>query len=156
MRRFEDIVLDLEIFEQELNRRVAVGFDSANLCRSQHNMRRFRFLKERAHRTRIAQISFGPRPGDDVDLVAALFSFFQRTNNGAANQTAMTGNENAVVTHRTSYCRIFFPLISCASISMSASVMSVTSSLNFVFGSQPNCFFALEASPSSSSTSAGR
>ncbi len=54
------------------------------------------------------------------------------------------------------YSRIFLPLISCSSMAMSASVMIRTSSGNVVFGAQPNCFFAFEASPISRSTSAGR
>ncbi len=55
-----------------------------------------------------------------------------------------------------SYFRMSLPLIWFLSMAMSASVMMRTSSVKVTFGVQPSCFFAFEASPMSSSTSAGR
>ena len=91
-RRFDDVVLDLEIPQQELHGKIVVRLDTADFRRSDRHDLRPLFFKERTHRVSLAQIQLGARARDDVGVACAL----EFAVDGAAGEAAMAGDVNAV------------------------------------------------------------
>jgi hypothetical protein len=62
VRSAKDIILNLQILDQEFDRRIAVCFDAADSrCREDDDLR-FLFRKKFAHRSFFAQIELSARP----------------------------------------------------------------------------------------------
>ena len=92
MRGADDVVLDLQILEQELDRQIVVRLDPAHLGGRQNDKRRF-FLREKTSTARSSrQIEFGAIRVDQIGKTVRL----QAAHQGAADEAAMAGNEDFI------------------------------------------------------------
>ncbi len=90
--RFDHVVLDLQIFEQELDRKVTVRRDPTDLGRREHHHPRTSLRKESADRVAFAQVEFRARAGEKIRPA----SRGQRAGDRTARETAMPGDKNRV------------------------------------------------------------
>ena len=84
VRRFEHVVLDLEILEQEVDGFLTVGLDATHCRGRQNDLSRSRLLKESLDGGAIRQIHLGPCARDDFEVFAGGSSSFQRAHKGAS------------------------------------------------------------------------
>ena len=88
-RGLDEMVLDPEIFEQELDRIVAIRPDAAHFRRRHHDDLRFRFREKLPHRRAIQEIEFRARAGEKFRVTLRL----QFAQNRPAREPAVSGDK---------------------------------------------------------------
>ena len=88
--RLDDVVLNLQIFEQELDRVIIVGLDAADFRRSEHDDLRTLCFEKIPHGLNARQVEFLSCSREDAFVAVRL----QFTQDRAARQPAMSRHEN--------------------------------------------------------------
>ena len=83
---FDDVVLDPQIFEEKLDRKIVVGLDSPNLRGGHHDDRRPLLVEKAPDRVAFLEIKFAARSGEEM-IVAFRRKF---AGNGAPGEPPMS------------------------------------------------------------------
>jgi hypothetical protein len=85
-----DVVLNLQIIEEKLDRKIVIRLDAAHLCRSENHNAWLLFLEEMLHCALIAQIELGPVAlGEVMETL-----LFEPAHQSTAHKTSISSYKN--------------------------------------------------------------
>jgi hypothetical protein len=95
MRRLDKVVLDLQIIQQELDRKIVVRLDAAYARRGHHHDLGTDFLEKARHGRALRQVHLGMGAGYDLSEAVCL----EVPHDGAPHQTAVSGYKDGFLFH---------------------------------------------------------